>query len=62
VTYCYSLVLKKINNHVWHLLTKDGRLIHEMILCSSRYDAEDRAKKYVSSWGSLLLEIEENNE
>lgn len=61
MTYSFDLLLKQESSIRWRLLTPTGKVFYEFI-AHSLVDAQQVAKVYMSSWGSVRIMTEDEKQ
>jgi len=56
--YNYNIILKTIGGKYYNLSTVDNKIMYEF-MASTKDDAIDHARQYMSSWLSVILLTEE---
>lgn len=47
----------KTGNNEWSIMAENGNVLHVLNRCAYRYDAEERAKAWASTWSSVEIKV-----
>ncbi len=60
--YDYNMILKKTSNKEWSILSDKGVVVHVLTRCDSQLEAETAMRIWASSWISMKVEIEDEQQ
>ncbi len=59
MSYQFVFILRRIDRITWHIVSDKGHVVHIISNCIYKNEAEEKARKWISSWNSVLMEIED---
>lgn len=58
MSYSYNFVVKKTGFNQWTIFSATGYPLHVLTNCISAFEAENRARAWGSSWQSVSIKVE----
>ena len=60
--YSYNFTVKKTGSGEWTIFAENGNVLHVMSRVSSVQDATERATAWGSSWSSVSIKVEDEQD